>query len=257
MKVRNLIISILAVLILSGCAAEVKLAKQFANPAQPYRAAVYFPETAQVTLIQSEDGTYTKVLDSLDQNAFLDILYGAYADELRRYGVDVYIPESQDDVPTDSIHWLVILSKMEIQGLFTPYVDYLFDLEDEYEYTFPLNTVNVAAWFDINNGSWRPTVFYEHNLTDDFNSHVSVSWKDGTQYHYDIKPLCTDDLYHYSVFLGKLYASYTFDYMMNCYIEEEMGKKNVVPRFRLGWDPYEKTLVIQEEEEFIELKDEN
>ena len=244
-------------MLLTSCVTEVRLAKQFVQESKQCRAAVYFPEEAQVTLIQADDGEYTKVLDSLDQNAFLDIVYAAYAEELGRYGVEVYVPEDPEHIVVDTMQWLVILSKVEIQGLFTPYVDQLFDLIDTYEYSFMLNTVNVAAWFDIDDGQWQPTLFYEHNLRDDFRSRVSRSRENGIQYHYDIQTLTTDDIYNYAVFLGRRYADFTFNYMMNRYIQQEMGRKNTFPRFKLRWDHREKSLDLMEEEEgFIEMKEE-
>lgn len=258
MRIKGIVIGILAAMLLSSCGSEVRLANRFVQPSKPYRAAVYFPEEAQVTLIQDEDGEYTKVLDSLDQNAFLDILYAAYAEGLRQYGVEVYVPEDPDDIAVDSTDWLVVLSKMEIQGLYTTYVDELYDLVDTYEYTFALNTVNVASWFDIDDGQWLPTLFYEHNLRDDFRSRVSRSRENGIQYHYDIQTLTMEDVYNYAVFLGQTYADYTFNYMMNRYIGQEMARKNDVPRFKLRWDPDGNMLYFLEEEEgFIELKTED
>jgi hypothetical protein len=116
----------------------------------------------------------------------------------------------------------------------------------------------VASWFDVNNGEWQPTLFDEYNLRDDFNSYVTRSYQNGTRYHYDITPLKTSDVYDYAVFLGKRYAAFTYDYMMNRYVEEGMGAKGQVPRFKLRWDPFEESLFFQQEDEgFIELKTEN
>ncbi len=253
MKIKALLVGVVTALLMTSCAMEVKIAKQFVSQ-KPLKAAVYFPETAKVTLIQNEEGEYTKVLDSLNQDAFLDILYASYVEAMGRFGVEVYVPESADAVPVDSTQWLVLLSQMEIQGLFTDYVDYYYDLVDEYEYTFPLNTVNVASWFDINDGEWHPTVFCEHNLRDDFSSKV-VRGTGGYQYYYESKTITLEDVYNYAVFLGQLYADYTYNDMMNRYIKGQMGKKNLEPRFRLRWDPEERSFYFQEEEEgFVEIE---
>ena len=253
-SMRILFLSMVFMLVFSGCSTELRLAKQFVSQRGAIKAAVYFPEEAQVTLVQNEEGVYSQVLDSLDQNAFLDIMYAAYAQEMGRYGVEVYVPEDADAVVTDSTHWMILLSKMEIQGLFTNYVDQLFDLVDEYEFTFPLNTVNVASWFDISDGEWLPTQYYEYNLTEEFKSHVSFKGKEGPQYHYDITPLKTEDLYDYSVFLAKQYAAFTHSCMMNRYVRQEMGKAGLEPRFKMRWNPVEETFYYQEEEEgFVEL----
>ena len=255
MRIKNIIIGIIASLVLSSCATEFKLANKFVNQSPDMMVAVYFPEEAKVTLVQDSDGTYPQVLDSLNQDMFLDIMYAAYADELSRYKVNVYIPDDPDAVQVDSTHWLVLLSQVEIQGLFTEYVDQLFDFVDEYAYNFSLNTINVASWFDVNDGEWQPTLFDEYNLTDKFDSHVTYSRQDGTQYHYNITPLKLEDVYDFAVFLGKRYAAFTYDYMMNRYVEVKMGANQQMPRYKLRWDPYEKLFSFQlEGEGFVELK---
>ena len=259
-NIKILVILLMAAMMtaFSSCSTELMLASHFVKETPPVKAAVYFPEEALVTMIPNQEGTYTQVLDSLDQNAFLDIMYAAYADELGRYGVEVVIPDRDDAVVIDSTYWMVLLSKVEIQGLFTSYVDYLFDLTDEYEFPFSLNTVNVAAWFDINDGEWHPTQFYEYNLTEDFNSHVSMRGKDGPTYHFDITPLKTSDIYDFAVFLGKCYATYTHSYMMNKYVLREMDKVGMEPRFKLRWDPVEEAFYFLDEEEgFLELRNED
>lgn len=255
MKVRNIIIGMFVALLFSSCGSELGLASKFVVQSNKVQAAVYFPESAQVTLIQNEEGSYSNVLDSLNQDAFLDIMYQAYAKEMQSYGVEVYIPEDPDQIPVDSTHWLVILSNMEIQGLYTNYVDRLFDLIDEYNYTFALNTVNVASWFEINDGEWLPVLFDEHNLMDDFESYVTNDQAQGAQYHYNITPITNADLYDYAVFLGKRYAGFTYNYMMNHYIDGSMKRKGRVPRIKLRWDPYEKYMYLEEEGEgFVEMK---
>lgn len=249
MKLKNIVIGLLIAFTFTSCGSEFGLANRFVVQSPKTRVAIYFPEEAQMTLVQGVDGTYTSVLDSVDQNAFLDIMYGAYADGLNEYGLEVYLPDDPDHVQTDSTHWLIILSQVEIQGLFTDYVDHLFDFVEEYDYTFTLNTVNVASWYDINNGAWLPTLFDEYNLRDDFNSYVTQSRKNGTQYNYDITPIKTEDVYDFAVFLGKRHAAFTYDYMMNHFVESELKAKNQVPRFKLHWDPIEGSFYFQQEEE--------
>lgn len=255
MKLKHIILVFIAVVMFSSCGAEFKLANSFTVQSQSTRVAVYFPESAQVTLVQDNDGSYTKVLDSIDQDQFLDIMYAAYADGLRNYDLDVYIPENQDEIEVDSTHWLVVLSNMEIQGLYSDYVDYLYDLSDDYEYTFSLNTVNVASWFDINDGEWHPTLFDECNLMDDFKSFVTRDREHGVQYHYNITPLKAVDVYNYAVYLGKRYAEFTYDYMLNHYVATGMAKQNSEARFKLRWNPYEKSFdFLMDEEGFLEME---
>lgn len=258
MKAKNIIISMLVAFVLTSCGSEVWLANRFVVESQKARVAVYFPEEAQVTFIEDSDGSYSRVLDSVDQNQFLDIMYEAYAEGLRSYGLDVYVPEDPENIQVDSLHWLVILSNVEMQGKYTEYVDHLFDFIDNYDYTFTLNTVNVASWFEVNAGEWLPTLYDEYNLCDDFDSYVTRSRENGTQYHYNITPLKAKDVYDFAVYMGKRHAAFTYDYMMNRYISSEMRLKNTEPRFKLRWDPNESTYYFQlEGDGFIELKTEN
>jgi len=257
MKNKNIILCLLVAIVLCSCGSEISLSNRFVAQSKNARVAVYFPEEAQVSFVEDSDGSYSKVLDSVDQNQFLDIMYEAYAKGLRDFGLDVYVPEDPDHVQVDSLHWLVILSNVEMQGLFTEYVDYLYDFTDEYSYTFSLNTVNVASWFDINDGEWLPTLYDEYNLCDEFESHVTRSRENGTQYHYNITPLKVSDVYNFAVYLGKRHASFTYNYMLNRFVASGMKPKNVEPRFKLRWDPIEETYYFQMEEEgFIELKGE-
>lgn len=258
MKIKPVFIGLLLMLVFASCGTEFRLAKDFVAQSPQIQVAAYFPEAAEVASVVDDKGDYSHVLDSVDQNLFLDIMYAAYAEGLQSYQMNVYVPDNPDEVPTDSLHWLVIVTKVELQGLYTDYVDHLFDFADEYDYSFALNTVNVASWFDLNDGEWQPTQFDEFNLKDDFKSWVTNNRQEGAQYHYEITPLKASNVYDYAAYLGKRYAALTFNYMMNRFIEQGMAAKNLYPRFKLRWNPSDQGLYFQMEDEgFIELKAED
>jgi len=116
----------------------------------------------------------------------------------------------------------------------------------------------VASWFEVNDSVWLPVLYCEHNLMDGFNSKTDYSlWKGGLDYSYTIDTLKLNDVYNYAVYLGKLYAGYTYDYMMNNYIDAEMRKKNLDYRDRdlLRYDPYKKELRYAEDDDrFVEIR---
>ena len=249
-------IGVLFALTLTGCQTEVKLAKKYRTNRPELAAAVYFPERAEVKMeYNTQLGKQTEVLQGFSQDLFLDVMYNAYAQTLGDYGVQVYVPENMDEVPVDSTHWLVMLSRMEITGRITEYEDYLFSDTDEYSYKYPLNTVNVASWFEINDGDWKPVLFSEHNLMDGFNSRADFSiWTNTIDYHYTIDTLKLNDVYNYAVYLGKLYAGYTYDYMMNSYVGAELKERGYTYQIMLRYDPYKKQLRFTEEDDcFVEL----
>ena len=250
-------IGLLFVLMLSGCQTELKLAKQYMAVRPDIEAAVYFPEQAEVKVeYNTQLGKQTEVLNGFSQDLFLDVMYNAYAAAMGDYGVEVYVPEDIENVQVDSTHWLVMLSRMEVSGRITEYEDYLFSDTDEYSYKHPLNTVNVASWFEVNDGDWKPVLFCEHNLMDGFDSKTDYSfWTQKIDYTYTIDTLKLDDVYNYAVYLGKLYAGYTYDYMMNSYVGAELKKKGYAYQLLLRYDPYKKQLRYAEEDDcFVEIE---
>lgn len=249
-------IGLLLAMTLSGCQTELKLAKKYVAERQGIQAAVYFPEKAEVTVeYNTQLEKQTEVLNGFNQDLFLDVMYSAYSEEMGRYGVEVYVPEDIENVPVDSTHWLVMLSRMEISGRITEYEDYLFSDSEEYSYKHPLNTVNVASWFEINDSVWLPVLFCEHNLMDGFDSQTDYSfWTGHIDYSYTIDTLELKDVYNYAVYLGKLYAGYTFDYMMNSYVGTELKKRGYAYQLMLRYDPYKKHLRYADEDDyFIEV----
>ena len=253
---RVLLLVLLFPLLFSGCQTELKLAKKYVAERQGIQAAVYFPEKAEVKVeYNAQLGKQTEVLNGFSQDLFLDVMYNAYAEEMGHYGVEVYVPDDIENVPVDSTHWLVTLSRMEILGRITEFEDYLFSDTDEYTYKHPLNTVNVASWFEINDSVWLPVLYCEHNLMDGFDSKTDYSfWTGHIDYTYSIDTLELKDVYNYAVYLGKLYAGYTYDYMMNHYVGSELQKRNYQYQMLLRYDPYKKQLRYAEENDcFIEI----
>lgn len=255
----NLTIGLLCVLLLTSCQTDLKLAKKYVAEQTGIQAAVYFPEQAEVkveynTLLDKK----TEVLNGFSQDLFLDVMYNAYAETMKAYDVEVYVPENVDNVQVDSTHWLVMLSRMEISGRITEYEDYLFSDTEEFSYKHSLNTINVASWFEINDSVWLPVLYCEHNLMDGFDSKTDYEfWTQQLDYSYTIDTLKLEDVYNYAVYLGKLYAGYTYDYMMNSYVREELRKQHLDYRdwYQLRYDPYKKQLRYAEEGDgFVELE---
>ena len=237
------------VFMLMGCQTPFRLAERYIAELPPIKAAVYFPEKAEVKVeYNTQYAKQTEVLTGFSHDLFLDVMYNAYAEMMGDYGVEVYVPDNIENVPVDSVNWLVMLSRMEISGRITEYEDFLFSDTDEFSYKHPLNTVNVASWFEINDGEWQPVLFCEHNLIDGFTSHTDFSfWTQKIDYTYNIDTLELKDVYNYAVYLGKLYAGYTYDYMINDYVTSRLNQHNISYRVRMRYDPYKKRVRIAEE----------
>lgn len=248
-RVKLFPVFVLLLIFFTSCQTELKLAKTFVAEKANTQVAVYFPGSADVKVEYNiQYGQQTEVLNGFNQDLFLDVMYNAYARAMDDYGLEVYVPEDADQVQVDSTHWLVVLSRMEISGRITEYEDYLFSDTDEFSYKHPLNTVNVASWFEVNDGDWKPVLFCEHNLMDGFDSNTDYSfWSNKIDYSYTIDTLKLNDVYNYAVYLGKLYAGYTYDYIMNSYVGTELKKKGYNYQLLLRYDPYKKQLRYAED----------
>ena len=115
----------------------------------------------------------------------------------------------------------------------------------------------MASWFEINDGEWKPVQFCEHNLVDGFDSKTDYSfWENKIDYNYSIDTLELKDVYNYAVYLGRLYAGYTYDYMMNSYVGDELKKKGYAYQLMLRYDPYKKQLrYAGEDDGFVEINE--
>lgn len=250
-QLKNYAVFVILVLLLSSCHTDLKLAKRYVAERNNIQAAVFFPEQAEVNVeYNTQLARQTEVLNDFDQDLFLDVMYNAYAEEMAHYGVEIYVPEDIENIPVDSTHWLVLLSRVEVSGRITEYDDYLFSEIDEFSYKYPLNTVNVASWFEINDSEWLPVLFCEHNLIDGFDSETDYSfWSDRLDYNFTIDTLKLEDVYNYAVYLGRLYAGYTYDYMMNRYVGYELKRQNLDywNQYMLRYDPYKKQLRYADE----------
>lgn len=259
MKRTVLYIMLAATLFLSSCTIEKRFANSFVEQSKGVQVAVYFPESAEVTN-QYNIGLnrYSSVLEGFSQDEFLDIMYNAYAERLRDYDLNVYIPENPDDVLVDSVHWLVTLSRVEITGKIVEYEDFMFYNSSERFYKHNLNAVNVASWFELNNGDWLPVQYGEHSLLDGFTSKADEGSLQALNYTYSIDTLKIEDIYNYAAYLGKLYAGYTYDSFMNHFISKELKKHDGEPNLFLRYDPYRKMYVylyLDDEDKFIEMDD--
>jgi hypothetical protein len=259
MKQKLLIFSLIAAAMMTSCSTEYKLAKSFVKQSKDSNVAIYFPEKADVQNARDEQsGREMIVLCDLDQDLFLNLVYAAYKKTLKDYGLKIYQPDDPENVQVDSAHWLAILSKMEIQEKITEYEDYWFDADNTYSYIYPLNTVNVASWFDLNNQQWSPALYVEKDIVDGFDSKVDFAfWTGQSSYSYAIDTLQARDIYNFAIYLGKLYAGYTYDYFLNDYISDNLKAKDMTQRFYYRYDPYLKKILFTEDGDlFIRLTEE-
>ena len=258
------------VLMFVSCAPHKKLAYDFIKNTKGASVAFYLPNELEKNNIRKDclpenlgfieeecvDDTIaarTKIVNKIDDEMFLDILISSFESTLEDYDLALEYWENENSMP-DSLHWVVDLSHIEI----LEYIEYQVAqciVEGDYE-ILPSVGVNVASWIDLINGEEANFVYTEQSFyeqicdcyytLDSLNNIVL----NAEYYEFDI-----DDFYDFAVFLGKLYAGYSFDYFMNEYVKKEMKKKGqeYSDDMYMRYDPYESYIYYTRRDKFIEL----
>lgn len=219
------------------------------------RESFYFSEALKDTSLLR----YSVLLPQLSNESLLEPFSKAYLAELRQYGFKVYDTGKMDEFLLQTGAALMVnLAQMEVQEYETTYEDAITVGSDVFTKTIYLTGFNIGAWFELSpinqpGGGSFPVLFATNDITDRWNGFFTQRFLTGeVQYRLNIDSLNMNDIHKFTAYLGRLYAAYTFDYLMNIDInkklpEEERGKQY----FR--YDPYEKRVFTTITDRFTEL----
>lgn len=267
---KEIIISAIAALLLISCSNQKKIAQHFVDRSYNVKVALFVPDmliknNLRDDTIPSEMDTLSdeakiaylekqiKVIDKVDDTKFIDILYFSMEKELRAYGLDIeYWPV--DSIPADSLHWVIDIPKVEV----TEFVDYqrvAAKFFDNIVYvTVPVDMVNVATWFDLNDDKTDETAFVEQNYSNDYDGFFDVDDNERVIAKIYADSIDLDGFYRFANMLGKLYAGYCFDYLMNNYIDSNIDAKTIDTVNRFRYNPYERVFYKTDCDKLIPLK---
>jgi hypothetical protein len=237
----------LMVTLMSGffyaCSPEKKLAKEFVFE-HPKRYAMVIPPdflykyNRNEWLLDSVKGNFTeaqkdsilwemsKLVKDIEDSIYILKFTRGYEYQLADYGFDVFTPASIDlFMEKDSEAYVITIPQIELEETFYPYKDETVIDGYTYFHQHYLNALSVSTWFEItkvNDTSQNHKVLYAGDImTDDLKSSFDYDVAtDQVRYFYQIDTLNANDVYQLALILGKRYAQYTFDWLMNKYILE-------------------------------------
>ena len=94
-----------------------------------------------------------------------------------------------------------------------------------------LNAIDLNSWFDIsrvNDEEDKAMFFASHYLTDELEGFFKHYYFTGeVQFRYDIDTMLVEEIYKLAALSGHLYAGYTFDYLLNKYIDKRMEEEGL------------------------------
>ena len=229
------------ILLLTSCSYDRKLAKQFVE-SEPDISILVMPtnEILKINMKRDELGEDTinmewwqidsllmansLFLKDISDSIFLEAYYNSFFDELDKLHIKTYTEDYIDSfLFMKSPAFLLNIAQIEVD-------EYIKEFRDSEEYddfvyskTLPLNAVSISTWFEIsrmnNNNDSRRVFFAEDEVTDNAYGYFSENLFTGrVSYKYFLREMELEDIYRKCQDLGRKYAGYVFDYIMNSYI---------------------------------------
>lgn len=166
----------------------------------------------------------TLFLKAVSDSAFLTRFVNAYMDELRSLGLRVCLdgPDSLQCPPKEN-SFVVKMQELELREFVIRLTDEQFIYNAVYQKDIDLQAVSLHAWFGIdrlNQPAGKRLLYAENYISDELlDSGFGRDEKDGRIVHYRrTEPLTLEKIYNMAEALGRKYASYTYDYLMNEYV---------------------------------------
>lgn len=211
------------------------------------------PENEAAVLLEN-----SLFLKQLDDTLFMANYSLGYQKELAKFGFKVYTESQMESfMQLDSNTIQISIAQIELEETLYTFRDETQMFGQQYYHDHNLNAVYVNSWFEISpfNKETNDTSIY-------FTTDMLVDQVDGIfdydqfsgqmRYMYNIDSMTTDMLYNFAYDLGRVYAGYTFDYLMNKSIDKQVPKEKRTERY-WRFDPYTHTFYLADEDRFISL----
>ncbi len=166
-------------------------------------------------------------LQYIDDSIFLDYYMSNYIANLENLGFKVYGEDSLLPFLSGKTNaFIVNIAQIELEEYVMPIKESEQFGEYIYYEVIDLNAINLNSWFEIsrvNEEEDKALFFASHYLTDEMEGFFKNYYFTGeVQFRYDIDTLMVEEIYKLGALAGYLYAGYTFDYLMNKYLDKRM-----------------------------------
>ncbi|PKP32370.1 MAG: hypothetical protein CVT99_04935 [Bacteroidetes bacterium HGW-Bacteroidetes-16] len=196
-------------------------------------------------------------LKDLNDSRFIDNYMLGYKNELARFGFHVYDALTMDQLPAkDSNVIQVSVAQIELEETLYPFRDETQIYGQNYFHDHQLNAVFVNSWFDITPLNNKSSIYFATDmLVDQVESTFDYDvFSDQVRYMYNLEPMSTDMLYQFAYDLGRVYAGYTFDYLLNTELDRVLLPEERTDRY-WRYDPFSQTFFLAGEDRFISLEE--
>lgn len=160
----------------------------------------------------------------VNDSLFLDKYVNSFLDELRSLHFTVYLGADSDTFLLQQPQaYELTLAQIQLDEYTYPYEDQEYFYDTLFYKRIDLNAIDFSVWFElskIRGQKTNKTVLYtSHMVTDDLQGDFLLDpFRQDVKYSYRIDSLEVNDLYDIATFLGKVHASYLYDFFLNQYI---------------------------------------
>jgi len=198
-------------------------------------------------------------LQYIDEKNFVDISLDYMKDELIGMGFQVYDENSIDQfMQTKDSSYVLRMSQVEIEEGYGSrnQIDYFYD--QAFDVKVDVNFVNFNFWFELERKNITdekfPLLYTTYSLMDGLDGEFEIDENEKMRYNYNLDTLSLKDFSKVPELLGKKYASYFCDYVLNISILESLPADKL-PTYYFHFDPNSKKVypIIDEYDHFIEI----
>ncbi|MCF6342968.1 MAG: hypothetical protein L3J31_09215 [Bacteroidales bacterium] len=245
-----------------SCSTEHKLATAFVDNNELRAALVFFPDfiykTNQKTFILDSLGItdealfdsvlldHSKFLKQLNDSLFLANYIFGFTKELSAFGFSVFGEDQMVEfMEIDTNAFVINVAQIEMEESFYTHRDEAVIYDTYYAHDQDLEAVYVNAWIEIskvNDNTGKPNVYFATGLvSDDMEGEFTYDIFTGNiNYVYNIDSLEPAHLYDDAYQLGRTYASYTFDFLLNSYLDKAVPAKERSDKY-WRFNPHDKS----------------
>lgn len=269
------LLSLLYLLIFNSCTIEKKIAKQYLKIRPDTDILIMSPDFVYKSNLKEGEiknigslNDYVKdsllfnnslYLQHISDSVLLDRYFSSLIAELTDYGLNVYTEANIDSfLQLQKPSYIFNLAQIELEEYIVPIEETeVFDDTIVFYQTFKLNAVSINSWFEVtrmNTDTYKRKVLYTSHYVFDylkgrFRKHALTG---DVKFKYYQKEIDLEDIYSLAAELGKKYAGYIFDYILNEKIKEQLPE-NVDSDKYYHYDKNTRTLKQAYKERFTEL----
>ncbi len=265
---------ILLMFILASCSTERKLATQFIKTGSHKSVLILAPdfiyktslkkdildslEITDETLFDSVLFANSLFLKEIDDSKFIDNYLLGLEKELKVFGLNVFREDrTADFMEVDSNAFIINVAQLEVEEDYYFYRDETKYYDNYFYHDHQLNSATVNSWFEISkineDQNTRQVYFTEDVVIDDVDGEFTLDlFNSEVKYFFTIDTLKTDELYDYAYLLGRTYGGYTFDLLLNQYLDDALQRPSEDRYWR--YDPNTKAFFTATDDKFVPLE---